>query len=369
MANMFDVSTTMSDTVTDSSEELQQLSNNIASVDEKVDDLKVSVQNSMTSVDDSLDRIVAVTNNIVSKSQQTLQEQQTQIQLMETELEVQQMKGERPGDSEEEDLSQDLQQLRDAIELISFDVDKILQEQKTANKGSNFSPPIMAGGRGKLAMALSAIFGVSVLSYLFSDAFNDESSGSTAEEAKPDKGPEGSTPKTEEGDVKPSSLEEKPADSGSVNAQSVKVEDSLEQKAKSITPTNDMADSVDVKKIEPGKNADLSIPELSAMPPPETESKKTLNIEAGDLPGINGVVSFDPYTPSDAMEQKPVNGGDDMMEAVSMTERNDEQRRINLAQNIITVVNQNDSAEVVQQVRTKPLAIIGKVTFDQIMRG
>lgn len=368
MANMFDVSTTMSDTVTDSSEELQQLSNNIASVDEKVDDLKVSVQNSMTSVDDSLDRIVAVTNNIVSKSQQTLQEQQTQIQLIETELEVQQMRNEKPQD-DEEDLTQDLQQLRDSIELISFDVDKILQEQKMANKGSNFSPTIMPGGRGKLAIALSAIFGVSVLSYLFSDAFNDDTPASAPEEEKPKPDDTGDKTKVEGTDNKTAPLEEKPADSGSVNTQSIKVEDSLEQKVSKITPTNDMADSVDAQKIEQGKKADLSIPGISTAPPTEAENKQSLNIEAGDLPGINGVVSFDPYTPSEAMEQKPIDRGVAMIEAVSMTEKNDDQRRINLAQNIITVVNQNEPAEVVQQAKTKPVAIIGKVTFDQIMRG
>jgi hypothetical protein len=422
MASMFDVSTTMSQVAEQQAQEMGALQNQVDTISEKVDGLKVNFDNSLISIDTSIDAIVNTTDRIMFVTQNAIEEQQIQTQILESEQEVEQLKG-----AEKKNSSQDptflLRSMEEKIKLMQFNVEKLLEEN---SKYKSNIPNIGSSTRKALGVALGTIFGASVLGYLFSDEANPEEKSAETKQDSASETPaaEQQAESETDGSVEQAPQAEPPGDGeietgGSVeqaplpqNKEPPKTEEASgslepapiqeppkpeEEKVSKIEPTEDMAGKItkaenavvlreramssgeliktdDAYYYPDGKVVDLRT-SFGASPKgpgliPEQEAK-LLEVDAEiytksimddteenrkEFPGL--------WDDKKVTADKP-STGDNLMKSNEKIEKSDYQVRSNIAQNMITVINQPDSAP--EPSKKKTPTVIGKVTYEQIV--
>jgi hypothetical protein len=346
MASMFDVSTMLSSNVSEANPEIQQLSDRIDTIDERVSNIKASLDNSVGSIDNSIEQIVSVTDTIVAKTQQTLEEQQTQIQLMETEMEERSMQSANKNQIAS-NYSNEIQALYDKVQELSFDIEKILQQQNT-NNTANQIPDIGSAKRLALSAALGGVFGASVLTYLFADESNNV--GGSSDQAKDEQTASSETQAAEQGSTP--TVQSTDAKSGAeVAALSTKAEDPA-QATDAVVQQSNITDTLKMDKIAP-----------LAMDNAKTPGIVMEDQSSVSVPDIGDIAE----QARPKMEQYEIKKGESLVKTMSSVEAKEDKRRISLAQNIINVVNEADPPIIEDR---KPIpAVIGKITFDDIMRA
>jgi hypothetical protein len=364
MANMFDVSTSMTETVDRQTQDLGELQQQVEQIDQRVNNLKDDFQSSLMTVDDSIEAITSITSSIIQTTQSSIEEQSIQTQLLENEEEVAALKREEKNNQNKEDGSYWLKDIFKKMELLQFNVDRILDSQR--NRNNDPIEDIGSKGRGMLKGVLGLLFGGAVLSYLFSDEQNQEENEETKKEDEKeaqDTATEQSTNNTDQ-DTKVEQSQEN-SSGQTILKQSVDVSENKEN-MDNVIPKNDIVDSIK-------KDKSLSIsgsPGVSAAPLNQnnldnnTEAPKTSVNERTTVDSANIKVSDKTESTFDSIQPK---NGESIISAEERIENSNKQRRMDIAQNLITVINQPDIES--NTPRKQPVSIIGKITFDQIMRA
>ncbi len=251
MANMFDVSTSMTETVDRQTQDLGELQQQVDQIDQRVNNLKDDFENSLMTVDDSIEKITSITNNIIQTTQSSIEEQNIQNQLLENEEEVAALKREEKNNQNEQDNSYWLRDIFKKMELLQFNVDRILDSQRNTN--NNSTADIGSKGRGMLKGVLGLLFGGAVLSYLFSDEQNQEENEETKKEdneESQDNATDQLTSNTDQNVTVEQNVEQSQENSSGQNISKQSVDVSENQGSiNNVIPKNDIVDNI--KKDKP----------------------------------------------------------------------------------------------------------------------
>lgn len=163
MANMFDVSTTMSSVADDQVRQMDEIQGQVSAISARLDSVKSYVESSMNSVDDSISRIEDITDNILSTTQDAVQEQSRQIQIIESEKEVEDLKFKNKGEKTE-DPSYEIKLIEQTIKSMQVDVSRLLDAPKNNKREV---ADIGSSAISALGSALALIFGGAVIASLF----------------------------------------------------------------------------------------------------------------------------------------------------------------------------------------------------------
>lgn len=428
MANMFDVNQTMSSVADNQIQQMSGIEARVEDISERIDSVKSMVESSMSSIDDSISKIEDVTNNILSSAQDSLQEQQNQIQIMESEKEADEMKFK--GDTgSQEDPNFVLSRLSKMLEDLKFSVKNILDEKSVS--GSNIKD-IDAGDKITLKIALSTIFGASVLGYLFQDSGGSEEKGgsesgdsSSAAPAEQQNNEQQSESENSSSDQEKESSIQESTQSKSENISPEKEESSVQEspnkqsgagienqikgdQESSVTPVSNITDTSSIMQDALKQNLDsprmnaeskndpiylrnwaiekkelVKTPDIYYYPDGSVvelrdvkDNRIQLLVEAGadvyekalmedtpdnrkKFPGLwdNEVPMISSNAPST---------GERLQESNKQVEKAEDTTRSNIAQNLVTVVNQ--AAPEPEKTPPKNTAVVGKVTLDKILR-
>lgn len=384
MANMFDVSTTMSEVAEQQAQEMNDLMIQVDTISDKVDRIKIDFDNSMIAIDDSIETIMNTTDRIMSVSQSAIEEQQIQKQILESEQEVEALKGDQKRNSPK-DLTRLLKSMEDTIKLMQFNVEKLLEEN---SKNKSDIPDIGSSARKALGVALGTIFGASVLGYLFSD---EENPGETEQ-------------KTEES-TESNQIAEQAAQSQEVTQEPQNTVEELptqeppkpeeEEQVQKVEPVEDMAGEKKLtqqttdQKMTPGQLYDKAVtskelvkkdgvfyyPDGVVLGLDDSNYQAEIIEKGGELYESWAADSsrdilikdhpefFEGRKP--VVEAKQASNGQQLNESNKNIEVAQYTARNNIAQNVITVINQPDP--VPETKKTKTPTVIGKVTYEQIV--
>lgn len=424
MANMFDVSTTMSSVADDQVRQMDEIQGQVSAISARVDSVKSYVESSMASVDDSISRIEDITDNILSTTQDAVQEQSRQFQIIEAEKEVEDLKFKNNGEKAE-DPSYEIKLIKQAIESMNVDVSRLLDAPKNSKREV---ADIGSSAISALGNALTLIFGGAVIASLFAggseeqkaEEASDQSDNATVETV----GSNNAEPKEETATVQETSdqsgtalqsvmqqseaektVEELPAVEPDREIARVAMEDSKQPERKVMTDE-------EIQKLSDERNAVLREQERERYKEIKVEVLETRRqaMESGKPIKKNGIY----YEPNGdiieltekgnenraaviiqetdssvknlwAIEDTPENRklypglwdsteissntpvtGSKLVESQSQVEKSESATRSSVSQTIVNVVNQ--PAQQPQKEPTKPVVVIGKTTADKILR-
>lgn len=426
MASMFDVNETMSSVVESQMQQMSGFEARLEDLNERVDSVKSMVESSISSIDDSITKIEEVTDNILSSAQDSLQEQQNQIQIMESEKEVDEMKFKSDtGVQENPDLI--LKRLSEMITELKYGVKNILDEKRVG--GSNikdidagdkltlkaalstiFGASVLGylfmdsagGSEDKGGTEASGADGAGSAgseapkqeenteqSSENSDASNmgnenaEESSNNTISEKTPQEAPGEdveSSPQEVASEEVTSSPQEMPSEGVSKNYQT------------EVKPLNDMADQNMLTPVE----SSIVLRERAMKSGELIKTDEAYYYPDGKVVNVNKGLSTEEETKliesgaelytkflmedneenrkefpglwDDQKEKVAANKpstGNNLMESNKQVEKAEDTTRSNIAQNMVTVVNQ--AAPEAEKPAPKNTAVIGKVTLDKIL--
>ena len=380
MANMFDVIATMSAIADNQIQQMANIESQIVELNDRIDSVQSTVDSSMSSVDDSIQKIEDITSSMVSATDKAIQEQINQAQIMESEQELEEMKFKNDTiDGERPDVV--MARMMKMIGDLKINVQTLLDADKRSNVGRNIKD-IGQDSINSLMVVLTSIFGAGVVASLFMAAPDKDA------EQEQDQNQEEQAPKVGESENKtaPPQVEEQPKNDVAIAEDPGEVEQPKQEpeaasdmgsvQASKIEQLELKEDPVSLRKraIESGESIKRNgvlyhkdgtvIGEISDQDQARIIESGGTVIEPWAMEYEGSRKEYPEYF-EEKVSAKPASVGEVLMNSNEKVEKAEDQTKANIAQNMITVINQ--SAPEPERPPRKTPAVMGKVTLDKIL--